>query len=675
MANSILQILIQAKNQAAGAFRQVETEVKGLTTSLDRVNKLLGAFGLAIGASEAVQLGKQLSDAARAANDAKGALTAAVQGITTYKEAMAAAQQVTEGMVSRTELASALTTIYGSKLASSAQEAAQLASAGSILTGVFKDAGASMDLYVRLLNSGSRELFNNFGLSQQLVSQLQAQIEASGKLSGEEARLEAVRIGLLQTAEKYKAALSDDTVAAKQFEAATSDLQAALGQLILPTVTESMANLGVVIRGTADAMNELPGPVQAAAQGLIDMVSPLTTINALIRDFQGLTGDASAASDAYQSSLYQVQIAASGTEAGLTTTSNSLEAMGFSAQGAAEGLDPLIQKLNASNFAAREAAAAYRETAAAAQSQAAAEAFGGQQSEFAQERNLSRIQAAGDRRLEYQEEQQRAEEQAAKASERQAKQQAQTITQAFSEVGNQISSAVSSAVSQSSTDIAGLLGFNAEGEQRVNEGVRRMAAVATGGLANEWTQQLASQLQGVSAADAFVKAVSGGNDAAVREEARKLATNPIVELFDAQMIATQIEQQMRAQQLQQVLNDKVNALLGEKGLPAVQQITQQVGTVATDVGAATAAAGESAAGLATNSEAAAERMSKTYDGAITKIEVVNRLIRETIGLTERWGEVTQNAVDKFNSVGPGAATQPNGAPSNASKKMGGPSPL
>lgn len=84
-------------------------------------------------------------------------------------------------------------------------------------------------------------------------------------------------------------------------------------------------------------------------------------------------------------------------------------------------------------------------------------------------------------------------------------------------------------------------------ERRVNEGVRHMAEVASIGLASEWTQPLATQLQGVDAAQPFVNAVATGDDTAVKEEARKLALAPIVELFDMDAIASVIEQKLRRQ--------------------------------------------------------------------------------------------------------------------------------
>ena len=146
-----------------------------------------------------------------------------------------------------------------------------------------------------------------------------------------------------------------------------------------------------------------------------------------------------------------------------------------------------------------------------------------------------------------------------------------------------------------------------------------MAAVATGGLANEWTQQLAKELQGVDAAQAFVNAVSSGNEGAVKAEAQKLALNPIVELFDANAIVADIERKWQADQLQQKLNDKVNALLGEKGLPAVAAVTQQVGQAAVDTGTATAQVTQGAVDMGAGATAAGERNSgRVYCGPTSR---------------------------------------------------------
>lgn len=56
MANRLLQILIDAKDRTAAAFRSSEQNAKGFGSVLDGVNKALGVFGLALGAKEVLTL-------------------------------------------------------------------------------------------------------------------------------------------------------------------------------------------------------------------------------------------------------------------------------------------------------------------------------------------------------------------------------------------------------------------------------------------------------------------------------------------------------------------------------------------------------------------------------------------------------------------------------------------
>lgn len=750
---------VSSETEKTGASaKKAEFGIKDLTGALQ-------LLGIGFGIQQGISFTKELVEVARAADGAKAALVAAIPPTTTYEQAINAAKAATNGMASEQQLAASLTTIFGAGLAKNAQDAAQLANAGTILTNVFAAAGATQDLYVRLLSSGSIQLYNNFGITQAMVKAKQDEIEATTNLSGEEARLAAVKAALIDNARKYQAALTDDATASAQFEAASQDAKAALGELILPEVTEGIKNLGWTVRGTADYLESMGPSARNATTGLIELLNPLATLNSVVTNaraslagltqtnvqaaqaaaqaaaqvviagrgydetaaaVQNASGDvatfqqallsnvgnyaeyqaavdrvaqsniflagqldltseqfdrqrsamseASGAAESLYSSQIQTKEAIDAEVSSLGPLNSSLEAMGFSAQGALEAVDPLTRGLIEQSQAARDAAAASREFAAAKREEAIAagapstnreidayrqlaEARAGTvetQAQFAAQTNQQRIA-----------EQQRQEEQATRESERRATQQAQVITRAFDKVGSDIASAVSGAVSQSTTDIAGLLGLNAEGEQRVNEGVRRMAAVATGGLANEWTQQLATQLQGVDAAAAFVNAVRTGNNEATMAEARKLALNPIVELFDANAIAGRIEQQLRAQQLQQVLNDKVNALLGERGLQAVQTVTQQVSTAVDVTSQAATTANTSLANIGVSAEQVGGQVGAAFTSATGPINTLNSSFRLMLGLLD---QITQKAGVASGNIS--AMNPPQAGPSDASKKQG-----
>lgn len=297
-----------------GAMKSAGISVEGFEKTAKSAEKSTGGFssevkklgaellgGLALGTiiSQTVQFANASEQAARSQRDAFGALTTAVSGITTFSEAMASAKAVTNGMVSETQLASSLSVIYGAGLASNAQEAARLAQAGTVLTSVFASAGASQELYVRLLSSGSIQLFNNFGLTAQLVNEKQKEIEATTNLSGAEARQQAVKEALLDTADKYQAALSAETVAAQQAAAAYDDMQARLGQALVPAYAAAreeaagfFGELAIAVEGVnlmADTLGRLQENTDAnalASQSLLDRYLELNPLFGLIKGNQ-----------------------------------------------------------------------------------------------------------------------------------------------------------------------------------------------------------------------------------------------------------------------------------------------------------------------------------------------------------------------------------------------------
>lgn len=733
-SQSQLDIIIKAVKEGQGVEQTVQQleqlktkmgdstkEVSKLSQAQNVLRQALASVGLTLTAAELIKFGSAAREASRAEEDAINALRTAAKGIADYEQALNLGRQATKGMASDQELAAAQAVLFGTGLATNAEQAAQLASAGTVLSQVFASAGASQELFVRLLSSGSQVLYNNFGLTAQMVNKQQKLVESTTALRGEEAKSQALKDILIQQANKYQASLSAESIAAAQSAASWSNFSASFGNLInqmdqatgtTNTITAALNQMTAGAKAYSDMLAQasdmsfferLSVGMQVQA-GVLAELTGLADIHATsIADMTEAQREYALSTGAVTQAQIDEALAIAETTSAIAGWVSSANAMGLGTEQLADAtqqsaaaarlhahtLEELAEARKKDDPIAnaqkeRVRAAAYREEAAAVEQLADA-----RQRDLDIQRNASR--AAQDLRskkeaapelgakiteqrqavFEIQEQQRKEEEAAAKRSETLAKQQAKSITQAFDKVGSDIASAVSSAVSQSSTDIAGLLGLNAEGEQRVNEGVRRMAAVATGGLANEWTQQLASQLQGVDAAQAFVNAVAGGNDTAVREEARKLATNPIVELFDANAIAGQIEQQLRAQQLQQLLNDRVNALLGERGLQAVTNVTQQIAGVATDTQTATAGVGETTTQLGATAEVTGERISASFKAAIPQVDLLNDRFRLMAGLIERVNTLAGQAAGNISAMNPPQA----GAANDAANKMGGNSPL
>lgn len=227
------------------ALERLNKKAKGLASQgIDKakssalsLNSALAATGLAIGGIEAARLTVQFQRMARQQKDNRNALIATVGTSQAYAETIKAVRAETRGMVSEAESAAAANVFLAQGLAKNSQEAAELINAGNVLSQTFESQGASMELFTRLLSNGSKVLLDNFNISQAQVTQRQKEIEAATSLSTQEARLQAIRDVAIASAKKYSDAISEDTIAQAQYDAATKDLQASLGDLLMPAFT------------------------------------------------------------------------------------------------------------------------------------------------------------------------------------------------------------------------------------------------------------------------------------------------------------------------------------------------------------------------------------------------------------------------------------------------------
>ena len=163
MANkNIIEILINAKNNASKAFRDASTEAKGFSRALGFVKTAAISLGLLSAGKEAFDFAVDARKAAIEAENAKNKLTLAAGGAEEYEATIKAAKEATRGMVSETALANGAFVLLEMNLASNAQEAAKLANAGQILSKAFESQGASVELFNRLLANGSAVLLDNF---------------------------------------------------------------------------------------------------------------------------------------------------------------------------------------------------------------------------------------------------------------------------------------------------------------------------------------------------------------------------------------------------------------------------------------------------------------------------------------------------------------------------------
>jgi hypothetical protein len=444
-----------------------------------------------------------------------------------------------------------------------------------------------------------------------------------------------------------------------------------------------------------DAINSLPAGATPATDALGGFLSILNPIPAAVSSVTTNTGQWLNVLNPVAGLINTAADASGGYEAMLIDVGNALIDVTVGHDKLAAALAPAVTSENQLGQAVQTAAGTYGEASSAAAiligqqlkltdaANTAAAAFGGQvdamtranqlalatakstseatstmagsyggQDAFTNNRALAGFQQGSDMGVASQKDQEKQAQDAEKQGEKIAKSLAKGMEKPLNDLGNTISSAVSGAVSQSKTDIAQLLGIDPEADgNAVNEDVRRMAAVATGGLNNEWTRLLAAELKGVGGAKAFVDAVKAGDDSAVREEARKLALDPIVELFNAEQIATGIEQKLRGEDLAGVLNKKVAAILSEKGLEVPpEMLAEATGSMPTEQTAtdATAAAGQ----LSQSFDSVGVDISKKLEPASTALNTLDTsLLTTTNSLTTFANEIGakfKTAAEKIN---------------------------
>lgn len=232
--------------------------------------KLGAAVGIGMGLNELVRglvsVGKESLELSRSQAAARGALIATVGSVDQYNIAINEARLATNGMVSEQELASSVNIMLATGLADSYTEAGRLSQQGSVLTQVFSAAGATQEKFTRLLQSGNLVLYDNFGLTQDMVNGRKALIEASGEAQGEEAKLLAIRQLLQESADKYSGTLDEAVIASAQYKAAVTDLKAALGDALMPTVTDVTTELAKQARILAD----MPEIMETQRQHIFD---------------------------------------------------------------------------------------------------------------------------------------------------------------------------------------------------------------------------------------------------------------------------------------------------------------------------------------------------------------------------------------------------------------------
>ena len=652
MARSILEILIQAKDQASGAFRGVTREAGLMERGIGALNKVLGAFGIALGVQKTLEWGDALSRAGRESTDARNRLVDYLGSIEKYNEFVEEAQRATRGMVSESDLASGAFILLEQNLAKNAQEAAKLANAGNVLSQAFASSGASVELFNRFLSTGSRVLADNFAISNVQIDTLAAQKQATEGLSKEEARLAAIRELAIEKADRLSKTMSEGTVEAAQYQATLEDLAGTIGELLNPAMEDARGlntSFIATLLGLASAL-------KTNRDDLVQMQESLIANSDSIEEYRENMADA------VDGNVELMRVLNLTTEefiamkqemvTGSIAAKGGLTDIGI----AAEHLAIQMAKVASLTNEGREAFE--RLQSAAAGRTAAQDFLGGLEATQGPLTIEERAQAEEDAN--------RRREQEQKDSSRRMK---RIIEDAAKELGNTISGAVSGAIGSATSFVEQALGLDEERQDEAGESLRRMAAVATGGLGNEWTQLLAQELEGVDAAQAFVAAVQNQDDAAVREEAKKLVANPIIELFDATVIADEVERVMREQQLADQLNDRVSAVLAERGIDADSGLVAQI---LGDPAPATQAAVTSIDTVGSAAQNMASNTGTAFTEMTASAEIFRQKLVIVLGIIQNIGRDAEAAAEAIQNVGSSAGVNGNTASETQQQnQMGG----
>ncbi len=565
---NLIEIIIRASgaSQVGGEVGKADKALKNLgKTALG----IAGGLGLAVGTRELISFNAEAMQLGMIQKDARNALTSTVGSAASYTRAIDQARVSTRDMVSETELAVGINSLLNMHLASNAQEAAELAMAGATLSKVYASSGATMEKYFRLLSGGALALYDNFSLTSELVSKRRDEIVAATGVSEAEAKLQAIRQLTIEEAKRYNDALSDETVAASQTQAASQDLKAAWGELtnqliygsgIAGKAAEGLRGLKAIIEGDSSAQEKHAQDILLAAESYAEYnramnQSGLQSERLGKAQFAHVKA-ALAASDATMDlGSEEIRLAAAADRlAGATAKAATVtgEYTGWAAQARAIqealGDEYLTSKDNLEDYV-NELARASMYGGMSAPS--LTNLYGPQQdTSFLDQLNLERVRR-----------------------EREAQEELQQV---------QLSGARETADRLKST-IEGILGQTTLSEvwqapadtSRIDENARRLATVATSGFGSEWLAQLNTQFGGMGFWQPIADAMQAGDEGALREAATNLLTGPDVsKLWDIELIKQRVREQLQADNLRQQLVETIQQEMAAEGTAAT---TVQVG--------------------------------------------------------------------------------------------------
>lgn len=607
------------KYSTSTAMAGAATEKAGMSVGqmVTKMAALAAAYGVV---NKAQEFAVTSFNAARAQNDIKGALIGVVGGLDQYNKLIEAARGSTRGMVSETNLANAGMVLLKSGIAGSAEEVGRLSAAGTALVNTYSAQGASQEKLVRFLLTGNRALMDNFNITQQQINAKQAEITATTGLTGQEAKLAAIKALVIQEGEKLLGSVSDETIQAGQAAAAWDDFTAAFGQVLIafnqatglvPGVTGLFQNLTAGAQAWAYTLNEAIPAIQAhydslgqqAARAAVAAKSQdelMAAFESGLSDLDAFRQELIANVDSVEeynsiiykgsrgSKIFTDQLSLTGKEFAemkveVTAQTVALEKNREAAWGALSATGKLaIEQINlaqsagASSQALAAVTARYQGLANAERTVTAGHSV---LETMAQGETLTGPEAERMAEL-------------AKTQEKFAKQSATAMTKSFDQAANSLRSTIESVIKPSLSEVWQPAGQ----EGPIDEWARRVATIATSGFSSEWLQEASKQFGGQSFFAPILQAMQGGDEGALKQAATDLLTKNVTALWDVETIKARVRQQLQEQNLRQQIIDQVQAELAGEG------VTVSPETVAAVAGGATQAAG----GMAQANQATAD---------------------------------------------------------------------
>lgn len=377
MSQSRLDLLIQAKNNASPALKQVASAVRDLDSAAGMMSK--GLSGLATGAGIAgiVALGaaavKTVSDLAEVGAQAERVGNAfdtlSGQAGENAASMLSAMREASRGTIADTELMLAANRAMMLGVADSAEEMSKLleiASARGKAMGL-STAQAFNDI-VTGLGRGSALILDNLGIVVDAASANEEYAASIGKAASaltDAEKKQALINQVLADSEGLLAdsagSMDDSAAAAERMAASWGNLRAAIGESIAPTVAESQN----AIAGMMDTLTDWIGGETALRQQIDDNKARIAQYQSSIRMYGDESGAVAEKVRLLEAQTAQLSAQLLTLTGFLEQSTGSAESWGMAVDSAGNSADAAAPKFINAGLAAQVAAEGFREAYAA----------------------------------------------------------------------------------------------------------------------------------------------------------------------------------------------------------------------------------------------------------------------------------------------------------------------